>query len=242
MLRKGYSLNKISKTLGIPKSTLSTWKNNKHKPPETRWKPQPTPELAYVIGVLHGDGYTRTKPKEWKYIIGLECKDHEFATEFSKALAKILNKPFKTPKHRKTRNIYRITYESRAFYNWWTQQTLQTLKPYIEHNKETITAYLRGFFDSEGTNYRNKIIKVYNSNIELLKYVKSLLVKYFGIEVLGPTLATKAGTIMKAKNGEFLRRKNVYGLEIRKRRHIDEFLYYVGFSILEKQEGLRRRK
>ena len=242
MLRQGHSLNKVSKTLGIPKSTLSYWKNNKHKPPETRWKPQPTPELAYVIGVLHGDGYTRTKPKEWKYIIGLECKDHEFAVEFSKALAKILNKPFKTPKHRKTRNIYRITYESRAFYNWWTQQTLQTLKPYIEHNKETITAYLRGFFDSEGSNSGNQIIVVYNSNTEILKYMKDLLSKYFGIVASGPLLSKPAGSIMVARNGVFIRKKDVYRIEIRKRNYVEKFLSEIGFSIREKQHGLKRRK
>ncbi len=243
MLRQGHSLNKISKTLGIPKSTLSYWKNNRHRPPETRWTPKPTPELAYIIGVLHGDGYTRTKPKEWKYIIGLECKDYEFAVEFSKALAKILNKPFKTPKYRKTRNIYRITYESRAFYNWWTQQTLQTLKPYIEHNRETVVTYLRGFYDSEeNNNIRNWEVNVFNSDKRLLEYIKYLQLKYFNIEDIEPNIKVEAGSTMIIIDKAYTKRKDVYQLKILGRYNVTKFLTLIEFSIKEKQYRLRRRK
>ena len=95
-----------------------------------------------------------------------------------------------------------VTYSSKAFYTWYRKQTLETLKPYIEYNKDTVRLFLRGLYDSDGSNYRCKKIVLFNSNIELPYYVQYLLKKYFNIMTRGPYLNAKAGNISIKKNGE----------------------------------------
>jgi hypothetical protein len=48
---------------------------------------RPSEELAYVIGVKLGDGYTNHN----KVRIGLRVKDREFAIEFGRCLSKVLD-------------------------------------------------------------------------------------------------------------------------------------------------------
>ncbi len=244
LLNMGLGITTVSRKLNIPKSTLHYWKHKTHKPPQTRWQPKPTKELAYVIGVLLGDGHVRKK-RNYLYIIELETKDEDFAEEFSRAIAKVLNKKLKKPKikHRKTRsNLYRICYYSKAFYTWYKNQTLKTLKEYIEYNKECVKMFLRGIYDSEGSNCGCARISLYNSDLELLKYVQYLLRKYFNIEATKVHLAVKAGTKSTKKNGEvIITKKNCYEIAIYKKLHIQKFLREIGFSIARKQLGLPRK-
>ena len=79
--------------------------------------------------------------------------------------------------------------------------------------------------------------------MELLKYVQYLLKKYFGIVARGPYLNTKAGTKSKMKNGNVAKTThNNYQMRIYRRQHTERFLDDIGFSILEKQLGLPRRR
>ena len=56
----------------------------------------------------------------------------------------------------KSNSTWRIIYYSKAFYVWYKQQSLDTLKPYIEYSRETVANFLRGLFDSEGNHYKYK--------------------------------------------------------------------------------------
>ncbi len=248
LLNNGCGLTETCRRLGWPetrKTTLWEWRHGRHKPPTTRWVPKPSNELAYIIGVLYGDGCVKVHGHH--YDIKLNTVDYEFADKFSRALAKLLAKNVVRPVWiglRRGRNYgWEVTYSSIAFYTWYKNQALETSKPYIEHNKGTAKQFLRGLYDSEGCNYRCRRISLYNNDVELLKYVQYLLKKYFDIIAIGPHLHIRAGRISIKRNGEKIKaKKNNYYIAISRRQHVKRFLDEVGFSIQEKQLGLPRRK
>ena len=162
-------------------------------------------------------------------------------------MAKLLNKRVVKPRRGKVNNRWEVIYYSKAFYIWYKQQNLGTLKPYIEYNKETVANFLKGLFDSEGNHYRSKRkysqIRLYNNDTELLKYVQYLLEKYFNIHTTEPYLHVKAGTEHEIRNEKIIKTKHDnYLIVISRRQYTEKFLSEIGFSIREKQLGLPRRK
>jgi len=81
-----WGTRKASKLLGIPRSTPINWKHGQ-KPWQAKWKPKPTKELAYIIGVLMGDAYITKYVKNSKYDIRLAAKNRDFIETFSRSLA-----------------------------------------------------------------------------------------------------------------------------------------------------------
>src|SRR5947209_1533696 len=65
-------------TLG--KSTVSYWANGLHTPLGgiNLFRPKPTPELAYVIGVIVGDGSLNVRANNYEYRIRLKAVDLDF--------------------------------------------------------------------------------------------------------------------------------------------------------------------
>jgi intein-encoded DNA endonuclease-like protein len=59
------------------------------------FRPDPTPELAYVIGVILGDGNLNIHGYSSEMILAVT--DHDFAEEFSKCLSRVLHRetPYK---------------------------------------------------------------------------------------------------------------------------------------------------
>ena len=114
LLNKGVGITTVSRELGIPKSTLHYWRHNLYKPPSARWHPEPSEDLAYVLGVMLGDGNLHLHG--YCYDVELKVKDYEFAEEFSKAVAKILDKKFRKPYWSRSHNRWRVYYSSKAFY------------------------------------------------------------------------------------------------------------------------------
>jgi len=122
LLEKGYSLIETCRLLGWPETKVSTlyyWKHGKHKPPLAKWVAEPSKELAYVIGVLYGDGCVskiKHKDKPWyEYRIVLATIDKEFAEVFSRAMARILNRKYTEPYWSEKDKAWVIEYYSRAF-------------------------------------------------------------------------------------------------------------------------------
>ena len=76
----------------LAKSTISVWVNGLHDPTGrlNSFRPNPTPELAYVIGVILGDGNLNIHGYNAELILAVT--DHDFAEEFSGCLAKILRR------------------------------------------------------------------------------------------------------------------------------------------------------
>jgi len=238
LLRKGLGLTTVSKLTGIPKTTLHYWRHNLCRPPSTRWTPKPSEALAYALGALDGDANLHIQGSHHE--IELSVKDHSFAKEFSRNLAKTLGKPYKEPTYRRDRGQWRVYYKSKAFCIWYQKQTLQTLKPYIEHNKNTVKQYLKALYVSEGNNYRCKRITLSNSNLDLLHYVQYLLKKYFDITATGPYICSRPGKKVKIGNWTGTIRRNVYILAIARKSDVPRFLNEIGFSIKEKQQDKPR--
>jgi len=187
LLEKGYGLHETCRLLGWPETKVSTlyfWKHGRI-PPLAKWTAKPSIELAYIIGTIHGDGNIciskLSKNKPWyEYIIQLGVTDKEFAEVFSRSMSRMLGVKYHEPWWDKKEKRWRVDYHSKAFVKWYKKiekEGLEGFKSYIEYNKETVRYYLKGLFDSDGCNYRNKLIQLYNSKKELLEYVQYLLEK-----------------------------------------------------------------
>jgi len=166
---------RISRILGIKENTVNKWLYKGVVPPLAKWVAKPSRELGYAIGATHGDGcVSKSKNKlGYRYVIELGVIDKEFVEMFSKVMAKLLNVNYHKPWWDEKEKKWRVAYNSKAFYLWYKRcekKGLEGFKPYMEHNTETVKHYLRGLYDSEGGNYRNNLIHLSNTNIELLKY------------------------------------------------------------------------
>jgi len=248
LLEKGYGLTETCRILGWPEtkeSTLSDWKHGKHKPPVAKWTAKPCIELAYVIGVLHGDGSVCKDELRHRYIIQLAVIDKEFAEIFSKAISRLLDMNYHKPWWSEKEKKWWVVYYSKAFVEWYKRtekQGLQGFKPYIEHDMETIKYYLRGLYDSDGSNYRNRQIRLYNSNKKLLEYVQYLLKKYFNIKATGPYLLHKSGDIWIINGVETRYNDDYYRIQIRRKEHIQKYLEKIGFTVVRRQLGLKKNE
>ena len=122
-------------------------------------------------------------------------------------------------------------YGSAAFYAWLRQQTLESLRPYIEHCEECVKAFLRGFFDGDGSNSGVQV-KAYNSDEKLLEYIKQLL-KKLEVRTGKISIATKAGTTSRKRNSEVVKaKKDCFQLNVNRRN----FLEKIGFTIERKNK------
>jgi len=247
LLEKGYGLAETCRILGwseTKKSTLYRWKHG-IIPPSAKWKAEPSNELAYAIGTIHGDGSVcKFKKKFWyEYVIQLAVIDKEFAETFSRAMSRLLGINYHKPRWNEKEKEWRVVYQSKAFYKWYKrckEQGLQGFKEYIEYNIETVRYYLKGLFDSDGSNKRNKRIFLYNSNKELLEYIQHLLKKYFDVKATGPYLVYKAGDTITINGVKIHYNDDYYHISINKREHVQKFLEEIGFSIIRKQLRLKK--
>ncbi|MEM0482215.1 MAG: LAGLIDADG family homing endonuclease, partial [Nitrososphaerota archaeon] len=93
-------------------------------------------------------------------------------------------------------------------------------------------------FDSEGSVDEDGDVKVYNTDLGLLRYVKQLL-KTLGIETTGPHLKSKSGTAFRdSRTGKtYRRKKDIYGLYVTADSRL-MFYRLVGFTIERKRQRL----
>jgi intein-encoded DNA endonuclease-like protein len=106
--KRGLSCSEIRKEIyrkygiWVDRSTINRWLRGVSSPYNGRRIPslellKPSEDLAYVIGVRLGDGYTYEEGD--RYIIGLKAKDKEFVEDFGRRLGNVLGRrpirPFK---------------------------------------------------------------------------------------------------------------------------------------------------
>jgi intein-encoded DNA endonuclease-like protein len=164
----------------LSKSHISYWLRGVHSPYNGRRIPslellKPSEELAYVIGVKVGDGYTyrvRSVRKGYNDVmIGLEARDREFVEEFGRCLAIVLGrKPIKSIY---TNNVakYYVGVGSKTLYELLKKPVgLDKLKKYIERCERCVAAFIKGFADSEGSVDKNGNITIYITDQRLLIY------------------------------------------------------------------------
>ncbi len=245
--RKGLSYSEIvglvQKKYGVrlSKSHVSYWLRRIHSPYNGRYIPsiellRPSKELAYVIGVVLGDGYTtreRRTVKSYNNIrIGLYVKDKEFAEEFSRCLAKVLDRRLIKPRTR-TRygksKRYVVEVRSQTLYELLKKPVdLDKLRQYIEHSEDCMAAFIRGFADSEGSVSKSGQIRIANTDRVLLKYIKDLLEHRLGVAATGPW----------PKVSHDPNKKDCYYLLIRASSNL-KFYEIVGLTIKRKQRRLK---
>ncbi len=199
---------------------------------------EPSVELAYIIGVVLGDG-TATHDGNYGKVIALRAKDEEFVREFARCLTKALGRenPVKVW-FWKTQKLFVAKEYSVALYRLLHKPVdLGRLRPFIEHCEECMAAFLRGFADSEGSVDKG-LIYICNTNKELLNVVRGLL-KRLGIEATGPYLMSRAGTpLYDPKTGQIReRRRGLYAVRTYARlAHV--FYQNVCLTILRKRRKL----
>jgi intein-encoded DNA endonuclease-like protein len=215
--------NKIYRKYGvwIYTSTISRWLRGVCTPYNGRRIPspellKPSEDLANVIGVCLGDGYTYENSAG--YIIRLQAKDKEFVEDFGRRLGNVLGRePIRPWKNAKT---YVAEASSKTLYELLRKPVdLKRIKKYVEHCKKCTAAFLRGLFDSEGCVSKRGYITLYNTNYEVLVYAQRLL-RRFGIESTGPWPGN-----------------NCYYIYIRA-ESLPKFYRHVGFTIRRKQKRL----
>ena len=152
--------------------------------------------LSYVIGVLMGDGWTYIDKRGSGYIC-LQQTREEFAKSFYNALMSLglTPKMYIIPKEggdyicgnkvksRKDQILVRAC--SRAFVEWYRSSSLEEISQIVLSSKSTAKEFVRGFYESEGTNYVSRtsrgrpywVIELTNSNLEILKLVKKAIEK-----------------------------------------------------------------
>jgi intein-encoded DNA endonuclease-like protein len=232
----------------ISKSSVSEWLHGIHNPYNGRYIPlivllEPSEELAYVIGVKLGDGYTSRKKRVIKgynnVIIGLKVKDREFAAEFGRCLAKVLQKRPVKPKYSNSLGRYVISVASKTLYELLKKPVdLERLKKYIEHCERCTAAFLKGFIDSEGSVSKEGYIRICNTDRGLLEYVKGLL-KHIGIESTGPWPTRRQGKTFydHRKMKRYTYNRECYYIYVKTNSNIN-FYKNIGFTISRKQKRL----
>jgi intein-encoded DNA endonuclease-like protein len=230
----------------LPLSTISYWVNKIHNPlgRVNKFDGKPSPELAYIIGVIHSDGYKYIGKKKSQYFLRLAVNDREFAEKFAECLTKILGrkKPYKPFFYRKTKRW--IVAGGNVLLFKFLDRPLEELKPTIEYNKDCVSAFLRALFDAEGSIYvkirggrRERKLRLYNTNKELLVYIQYLLKRFFDIDST-LHLSGRRGSIKHFPNGKIAKTtKNYYLLYIHARSLLN-FYKHIGFTIKRKQQTL----
>jgi len=247
-LTYGRIIDEVWRKYGIKlsKSNVSYWTRGIHSPYNGRRIPsidllRPSEELAYVIGVKLGDGYTtrrRCAVKSYNSVkIGLKVKDSEFAVEFARCLTTVLGRRPLKPRYRESSGRYEVEVRSQTLYELLKKPVeLDRLKKYIAHYRECTAAFIRGFADSEGSIGNRGDIRICNTDLVLLTYVKDLL-RRLGIASTGPKVIKQKGLIGRFRNGYYRRNKDCYYFYVRTSSNIT-FYKKIGFTIQRKQEHL----
>jgi intein-encoded DNA endonuclease-like protein len=217
----------------LRKSHLSGWINGKHKPfgYVRAFEPTPRRELAYVIGVRFGDASMGVS-KSYNYKIKLRVIDKEFAEEFSRCLSVILGRSLPRVKWREKTHSWHTEVSSMLLQSF-LKRPLEEMKQVIEHCNDCASAFLRGFFDSEGWVYRFEL-GVVNTNRALLEYVSSLLERKFNLRTYGPRLKSKGGRIVMIKGKLYQANKDCFTLMV-DRSSLEAYQYSIGFTIARKR-------
>ena len=221
----------------LSKGSISEWVRGIHDPSggKNKFRAVASPELAYVIGVIAGDG--NLSIHGYNYEMLLSVTDRDFAEEFSRCLAKILGKP----------NLYKVRWsENRK--RWIVQgssillhrflgKSWQHLKNHIEHSSRCRFSFLRALFDGEGS-ITGRNLTIANTDLSLLLYVRKLLAKS-GISTSIPRVTHRAGSILKDPHTgrTYKRRKDCYVMRVSP-MDLLRFARKVGFSIERKKRVL----
>lgn len=223
----------------LTKSCVAYWAKDQHNPlgRAHAFLPTPTPDLAYVIGVKFGDGCVTDRMSNYLYKVRLQAKDREFVEEFDRCVSEILQ----IPRHRLWQGAGRpefIVEIGSYLLARFLRKPLTQLRHFIEFDSRCSAAFLRGFFDSEGSVSKRKAVTAYNTKLDTLRYVQWLLRREFGIETTGPHLTSRKGSQIFRRGRIYFRNSDCFKIYIRMKSQ-RSFAKQIGFTIVRKRERLQ---
>ena len=188
-----------------------------------------TSKLAYILGVIYGDGYLLNDSSNHG-VVGLAVKDEDFALMFKEYIERWSGL---TATLKRKGRLYRVELYSVEAYNFLKNFELDRL---LIAPKKIQCAFLKGFYDSEGSVWienrgkgRPRIrIACYNTNRTLVDLIKCLLTQ----------LDIHHRLRIKPNNQTFKNAKLLYEIIIDRRSSVKKFRGFIGFSIKRKRSKL----
>jgi len=256
--KQGYSYNQIAEIVNISSTTAQLWVKTTRKPrivyatqkQQRQMKSKSrklTPELAYIYGVLIGDGCIEISPYSSR--IALHVTDKDFAEKFYQTLKqwssftptwmesiRISNHRTKYGKViRSNSKRYTVRLGSKQIikfitkkFKWKTKDWCVPMCIKKSKNKKIISYFLKGIFDSEGFPILDLKNRTRRIEIEMwgeqLKQIQELL-KRLDIE----------STVIKGKRGKG---RGTYILRIIRKESIKLFAKHINFTIKRKNKKL----
>ena len=238
---QGMSYNRIIQTVEeefhvrLSKSHVSDWLRSKHRPDGsvTKFEATPSPALGYVIGTVLGDGSTSIG-SDHNYLIKLRVKDRDFAETFSFAIGKVLARSPPNVHLNPRTGSWHVSVSSVLLQNF-LRQPVHNLRDTIMHCTKCSGAFLRGFFDAEGS-ISGRSLTASNGDIGLLSLAVDAL-RSLDIQVTGPHLLRRGGRAVVIKGRTWHSNLDHYYLYVRT-CSLEAFASKVGFSIGRKSDGL----
>ena len=232
-------------------SNLSYWFNHDVKlfGGQNHFDQKPSKELAYVFGVMFGDGNIFFHESKKDYIIGLGAIDRDFVEYFSRCISKVLNKETNYVVVRyKQKAMDSFMYSARArskelyYFIKELKEDFEKVKPFANaYPKE----FIQGVADSEGcpsittrSTFSIGVCVASSMNVTLLAFVSLLLMKKFRIRSR-VYHSKKKGETDSCINGRWITRQNdLFVLSITNFCSTKLFSKKVNFNIGRKKNKL----
>lgn len=255
---KGFTFDKISKILNIPAGTIYFWSkgalplqcSNKHKESSiikirkfnevkrrlreekyNELKSKITPEFAFVLGSILGDGCITITKRDIRNMgqLCLITKDKDYAMNFKESLEKWSQSKCKIIFYRDVWQVWSYSLVIARCLKDFDSSNLLNLDDNIK------SSFLRGIFDAEGSvDISSKKIVFANSSISIIKLVQCLLKN---IDIESNIHRRERG--IRFIEGRKLPPSICYIVQINRRKNLNLFYNKVGFSIKRKQEKLK---
>lgn len=201
---------------------------------------QMSPELAYVLGVMLGDGTLSNQNT-----VRLQAIDKDFVVNFHNKLEKWSGmkvcKIYETLNGKNRHNLWNALLNSREANRTLKRFLLDIDRIMLNAPRKCKIAFLEGLYDSEGsvsiTSYKNKIVRFCNCNKQLIDLMIEIF-KMLGIEKI------RINCRILPSGKEFF--EPVISMRIRIRRgerpefnqDFEKFKQLIHFSIARKQDRL----
>lgn len=212
---EGLGWRRATRRLGIKGSAVWNWYNNNRNPLRryNTFNTTPSAKLSYILGAILGDGCVRERE------IIFAVADKEFCqTVFSHILA--IQETGKNPSIKRHRVGFALCINSKSLATfirkWENVQKVATAFP---------SAFIKGFVDAEG-NISEKRIRIFNTNRNLLLFVKTLL--------------ARVGICSRLKLWKRNYGQPLYFLTISRKENLVRYYENIGFSIVRKIQYLEK--
>ena len=236
--REGLTNHQIGESLGVSRDLVGYWLRGNRPKRVSKYEPdlRPSKDLAYVAGFYLGDG--KDAGDEHKVRFGLA--DPEQLEYVGGLVAGLLGR---APKPLGMEGgFYVVQYDSVVLSEFLNHD----IEWVVEYLKDFVSDFIRGFFDAEGYascrvdlvagRVPRMIVGAANTNLDYLDCVRRLL----ALRGIRPGLhrTNKAGQKMTIRGQTWIRKHDVYHLQISKNDEIMRFRKVIGFRNPTKADKL----